>query len=84
MLKYHVIWDVKLAENFRGKGILVANGHTNDTPLLITYSLVESRYYVRIVLTVAALDWLDLLACDVQNAYLSMEFGGNIFMISGP
>ena len=42
-IKCHVIWDIKLGENFCCKARLVAGGHTTDTPSSITYSSVVSR-----------------------------------------
>ena len=64
----HIVWDVKLGENFRRKARLVAGGHTTDTPSTLTYSSVVSRDSVRIALTIAALNELDVLGCDIQNA----------------
>lgn len=55
-VKCHIIWDVKLGENFRRKARLVAGGHTTDTPATLTYSSVVSRDSVRIALTIAALN----------------------------
>ena len=67
-VKCHVIFDVKLGENFRRKARLVAGGHTTETPSSITYSSVVSRDSVRIALTIAALNNLKNLGCDIQNA----------------
>ena len=39
----HLIFDVKLGENFRRKARLVADGHKMDTPASMTYSTVVSR-----------------------------------------
>ena len=47
----HVIFDIKLGENFRRKARFVADGHKTDTPAAITYSSVVSRDSVQIVLT---------------------------------
>ena len=52
----HLIFDVKMGENFRRKARLVAEGHKTSTPASITYSSVVSRDSVRIALTVAALN----------------------------
>lgn len=49
----HMIYDVKLAENFRRKSCFVADGHMVKTPASITYSTVASRDYVRILLMVS-------------------------------
>ena len=42
-------------------------------PTSITYSSVVSRDSVRIALTIAALNGLDILAFDIHNAYLTEE-----------
>ncbi len=66
----HMIFDVKLGENFRRKARFVADGHKTNTPTSVTYSTVVSRNSVRICLTLAALNDLDVLAADiVENAY---------------
>jgi hypothetical protein len=45
----HLIFDVKLGENFRRKARFVAGGHTTEVPdSLITYSSVVSRDSVQI------------------------------------
>lgn len=83
-IKCHVIWDIKLGENFRRKARLVAGGHTTKTPAALTYSSVVSRDSVRIALTVAALNDLDILACDIQNAYLTAKCRERIYTEAGP
>ena len=65
----HVIFDVKM--DFTRKARFVAGGHTTDTPGSITYSSVVSRDSIRIAFLVAGLNDLDVLACDVTNAYLN-------------
>jgi len=51
----HMIFDVKLGENFRRKARMVAGGHMTDAPSTITYSSVVSRDSVRIAFLIAAL-----------------------------
>jgi hypothetical protein len=70
-LDMHMIFDIKMGENFRRKARLVADGHKTATPATITYSSVVSRDSVRIALTIAALNDLKILACDILNAYLT-------------
>jgi hypothetical protein len=68
----HMALDVKLGENYRRQARLVADGHKTDTPTsTITYSSVVSRDSVRIALTIAPLNDLNIFACDIQNAYLT-------------
>ena len=83
-IKCHIVWDVKLGENFRRKARLVAGGHMTDAPSSITYSSVVSRESVRIALTIAALNDLQILACDIQNAYLTAPCREKIYTVAGP
>ena len=79
-----MIFDIKLGENFRRKARLVEGGHQTATPASITYSSVVSRDLVRIALAVAALNDLDILACNIQNAYLTAKCREKIWTIAGP
>ena len=49
-----------------------------------TFSSVVSRDSVRVALTIAALNKLDILACDEHNAYLITLCRENIWTFSGP
>ena len=79
-----MIFDVKLGENFRRKARLVGGGHTKTATASITYSSVVSRDSVRIALTIAALNDLDILAFDIQNAYLTALCREKIWTRAGP
>ena len=83
-IKCHMIFDVKMGENFRKKARLVGGGHMTEAPSLITYSSVVSRDSIRIALTIAAFNGLDLLACDIQNEYLTTKCREKIWTIAGP
>ena len=83
-MRCHMIFDVKFGENFRHKARLVAGGHMTDTPNTLTYSSVISRDSVHIALTIAALNNLSVMACDIQNAYLTTDFREKIWMHAGP
>ena len=80
----HMIFDIKMGENFRRKARMVAGGHTTTNPSSITYSSVVSRDSVRIALTIAALNGLKVLGCDIQNAYLTAKCREKIWTIAGP
>jgi len=67
----HVVYDVKLAENFRRKARFCADGHKLETPAFLTCSTVVARDSVRTMLLIAALNDLDSQGADVQNAFLS-------------
>ena len=64
-VKCHMIFDIKMGENFRCKARMVAVGYTTESPSSITYSSVVSRDSVRIAPTIAALNNFDVLACDI-------------------
>ena len=83
-IKCHIVFDVKMGENFRRKARMVAGGHVTETPATLTYSSVVSRDSVRIALTIAALNDLKVLACDIQNAYLTAPCKEKIWTIAGP
>ena len=84
-IKCHLIFDVKMGENFRRKARFVAGGHTTEVPeSVITYSSVVSRDSVRIALTIAGLNGLKVMACDIQNAYLTADCREKIWTIAGP
>ena len=80
----HIIFDIKMGENFRRKARLVAGGHLTEAPSSITYSSVVSRDSVRIALLIAALNDLNILACDIQNAYLTAPCREKICITAGP
>ena len=83
-IKCHFIFDVKMGENFRRKARLVANGNETETPPALTYSSVVSRDSIRIALLIASLNELKLLACDIQNAYLTADCRERIYITAGP
>ena len=66
----HMIFDIRI-EDFRRKARLVAGGHMTETPKCQTYSSVVSRETVRIALTIAALNDLEVKAGEIMNAYLT-------------
>ena len=55
-----------------------------DPPASITYASVVSRDSVRIALTLAALNDLNVMTADLQNAYLNADCGEKIWTICGP
>ena len=80
----HLIFDVKLGENFRRKNRCVADGHKTSAPSAVTYSTVVSRDSVRIIFLVAALNGLDVQGADIQNAYLIAPNKEKLWMKAGP
>jgi hypothetical protein len=82
-IRCHLVFDVKM-ENFQRKARLVAGGHTTETPASITYAGVVSRESVRIALTLAALNDLEVKTADIENAYLTAPVGEKIWCRLGP
>jgi hypothetical protein len=83
-IKGHLIFDVKLGENFRRKARYVADGSRCDVSPSVTYSTVVSRDSVRIMLLVAALNDLDVLSADVQNAFITAPIKNKYYVVAGP
>ena len=56
----HIIFDIKMGENFRRKARMVAGKHKTKTSAALTYSSVVTRDSVKIALTIAALNDLKI------------------------
>ena len=79
-----MIFDIKL-DRLRRKARLVGAGcMVKDTPAVVTYVIVVSRDMVRITLTVAALNDLEVKASDVMNAFLTAPCAEKIWTTLGP
>jgi hypothetical protein len=76
------MFDVKM-EDFRRKERFVADGHTTDTHHAITYASVVSRESVRIAITLAALNVLDIKMADIENAYLPAPITEKVWTVLG-
>ena len=83
-VKCHIIFDVKMGENFLRKSLMVVGEHKTVTPAALTYASVVSRYSVIITLTNAALNDLEVMVCDIQNAYLTGKCCEKICTPAGP
>jgi hypothetical protein len=77
----HMIFDVKM--DFSRKARFVAGGHLTEAPASITYSSVVSRDSVRLAFLIAALNDLDVMACDVGNAYLNAPCREKVWFLGG-
>ena len=83
-MRCHMVYDVKM-ENFQRKARLVAGGHmTEVSSKTLTYASVVSRESVRIALTLAALNDLEVKTGDIENAYLTAPIGEKIWCTLGP
>ena len=83
-IKCHMIFNVKMGKNFHRKACFIAGGHTTETPSTLTYSSIMSRDSVQITLLTAALNGLQVMACNIQNAYLTANCREKIWMYAGP
>ena len=83
-MQCHMIFKIKL-DGFRRKDRLVGAGcMVKDTPAVVTYAGVVSRETVRILLTIAALNDLEVKASDVMNAFLTAPCAEKIWTTLGP
>ena len=73
-----------MGKKFRRKYRFVADVHKNKTPAVMTYSSVVSRGSVQISLTIEALNYLDVLACDIQNVYLTADCRDRLWVAARP
>ena len=82
-ISWHMIFDVKM-EDFQQKAQLVAGGHKTKAPSTITYASAVFRETVRLALTIAALNSLEVKVGDVLNAYITAQIKEKIWTILGP
>ena len=79
----HMVFDVK-AFSLQRKARFVGNGAKVDSSDVPTYASVVSRESVRIALTLAALNGLDIVSADVQGAYLNAPCREPLYTECGP
>ena len=81
-LGVHMVFDVKIT--LQRKARLVADGH--KVPQIAkesTYSTVPTRDSIRIFFLIAALNDLDVLSADIQNAYLTAPITEKYWVMAG-
>jgi hypothetical protein len=66
-IKYHVIFDIKI-EDFRRKARMVAGGPMTGAPTIMTYASMVSCETIRIALTLATLNDLEVKLAEILNA----------------
>ena len=81
-LGVHLVFDVKM--DMTRKARLVADGHKTPDPIASIYAGVVSRESIRISFMYAALNGLDIMAADIQNAYLTAPTSEDFYIICGP
>ena len=69
--------------DFIRKARYVTNGAITDIPVGLCYSSVVSCDSPRIAFLVTSLNDLDILACDISNAYLNTPFRERIWFVAG-
>lgn len=67
-IKCHMVFDIKM--DFTRKARFVAGGHATETPTSMTYSSVVSRDSVRLAFLIAALNNIDIMSVDLENAFI--------------
>ena len=80
----HIVFDIKLGENFSQKSRYCADGHKTKSPAALTYSMVVSRDSVTIILTTDDMNGFEVTGYDVQNVFLTTPCKENIWLIAGP
>ena len=78
----HTIFDVRMT--LEKKARWEKDGHITPEPENSTYAGVVSWGSVRIALPYAALNDLDVCACDIQNTYLQITISEKHFIICWP
>ena len=79
----HLVFDVKM-EAFCWKVRFVAQGNLTEAPATVTFASVVPRGTVRIALTLAALNDLEVKTADIENAYLTAPVSEKIWCKLGP
>jgi Reverse transcriptase (RNA-dependent DNA polymerase) len=81
-IRCHMVFYVKIGDLTR-KARFCANGKETDPPKESTFSTVVSSDSVRLFFLLAALNDLDILLADIQNAYLSALVKKKLYTIAG-
>lgn len=79
----HMIFDIKMVGLIR-KARFVAGGHPTDPPVESVYSSVVTWESVRIMFLIAALNDLQVIGADIQNAYINARTGEKVYTTAGP
>ena len=73
-----------MGENFRRKTRFVSDGPNKKTSTSVMYSRVVSRDSTRIYTTIADLNGLEVIAADVENAFLTDPLRDKVCSRVGP
>ena len=77
----HLVFNVKM--DFTCKARWIKNGYLHDSPTESTFARVVSRETVRLCLTYAALNDLNVMCCDFQSAYLQAKSSEKHYIVCG-
>ena len=77
----HLIFDMKMY--FNRKAWFLSGGHTTESTSSITYSIVVSRESVRLAFTIASLNGVDVMTCNLENAHLNVMCREKIWFEGG-
>ena len=80
-IKCHMVFAVKM--DFTRKAQFVAQGDLATIAPEVTYSSVVSRDSIRLAFLIAALNGLEIMACDVMNAYLNAPCREKVWFVGG-
>ena len=83
-MQCHMILEIKLDGFLRKARIVGAGCMFKDTPAVATYARVVLHETVRITLTIAALNNLEVKASNVMNAFLTAPCAEKIWTMLGP
>ena len=77
----HIVFDIKM--DFTRKACWVKDGHLTCDPIESNYAGVVSCKSIRIALTYAALNGLNVAAGDIKSAYLQAPTSEKHYIICG-
>ena len=77
----HMVFNIKM--DFTHKAWFVAGGHTTETPTSMTYSSVVSRDSVQLAFLIAALNDIDIMSIDLENAFIQAPCHEKIWFEGG-
>ena len=76
-ITYHLIFYVRMDLNSKAR--YVAGGHITNPPFSMTYAIVVSSDSLHLAFLIVALNYLDILSGDIQNAYLNAPTKDKVF-----
>jgi hypothetical protein len=82
-MRCHMIFNIKM-EGLCWKLLLVVGVHMTDAPATTTFASVVSRETVRITLTLAGLNDLQVKVSNIENAYITAPCTEKIWTVLGP